>query len=280
MKIQKSILTGVLLGLVFWVQSCKKTEVDTKAPTLTFSSQSPNFSKQLVCGDDQDSVISASSSQIIQSVVTLKDDVELSQLKVEIHSDFDCHEHGGGTTYTAPTRTNRTTTDWEFDKTYTLSGKELKQDVSLSVPANATAGNYHYELNVLDKSGNLLSETYVYTIKITNAVDTREPSLILNNTPPTTASKGSTLTLDGILSDNRPLNLGGNAFVYLTYEFNGNSYNAGSPMEITDATASKAFRLQYTLPTTLATGKYEFTLHASDGVNNQAEVYNFSVNVN
>jgi len=81
----------------------------------------------------------------------LSDNTELRSYKVDIHSNFDGHTH---------TKTATETVDFTYSRSWDVS--ELKNTLvhhhEITIPVNATEGNYHLMVYCTDKAGN---ESYV-----------------------------------------------------------------------------------------------------------------------
>jgi hypothetical protein len=78
------------------------------------------------------------------------DNEMLGSYKIEIHNNFDNHEHD------LKAGDADETVAFAFDKTYDLSGKK-NADVhhhDVKIPENATPGNYHLMVYCMDAAGN------------------------------------------------------------------------------------------------------------------------------
>lgn len=265
MKIHNHILLimAVFLGLV---SSCGPKNVDDTPPALAFLVVSPEPTSDFVCGSEEPVVFHLRSGDTLSLDLRLTDDVELSQYKVDIHTNFDCHGH------------KMNTEDWTVLKTGNLSGKESLLQLRLPVPANVTAGDYHFQIQVLDKAGNDNPAAYIYAIKVLNAADTTPPILnisspIVNSGDVLVLRKGQNITFTGHVADNHPLAEGGNGKLEFFYRSNasGNTFRWGSPVVFTAADGDyKDFSITLPVPNTAANGDYVVTVWAYDGVNNAA----------
>ena len=95
----------------------------------------------------------------------LSDDVMLKSYKIEIHSNFDHHSHGGNS------RAVQETVDFSFNRSYDVSGQKTAHihHHDIVIPANATAGDYHLMVYCTDAAGN---ESYIArNIKLSNEVE-------------------------------------------------------------------------------------------------------------
>lgn len=85
----------------------------------------------------------------------LSDDVMLSSYKVEIHNNFNGHQHEASILKTASS-----TTPFFFQKSWDVSGKKNTKihHHEIIIPEEATPGNYHLVVYCTDLAGN---EAYV-----------------------------------------------------------------------------------------------------------------------
>ncbi|MDR0725866.1 MAG: DUF4625 domain-containing protein [Prevotellaceae bacterium] len=81
-----------------------------------------------------------------------EDDKMLASYKVNIHPNFDGHSH-------AVTKGETETVDFEFEKSWTISGKNTSiHHHEIVIPENATPGHYHLMVYCTDAAGN---ESYI-----------------------------------------------------------------------------------------------------------------------
>lgn len=274
MKINSHTLL-IMAAFIGLLSSCGPKNVDDTAPTLAFIALSPEPTPDFICGAEEQVVFHVRSGDTLSLDLRLSDDVELSQYKVDIHTNFDCHGH------------KMDTEDWVVLQTGNLSGKEYLLQLRLPVPANVTAGNYHFQIQVLDKAGNDNPTAYVYAIKVLNAADTTPPALnisspVVNSGDMLVLRKGQNITFTGNVADNRPLAEGGNGKVEIFYRSNasGNTFRWGSPLVFTAADDDyKDFSLTLPVPNTAANGDYVVTVWAYDGVNNAAPPIIYSARI-
>jgi hypothetical protein len=125
----------------------------------------------------------------------VQDDVELRELKIDIHNNFDGHSHGrlsGGAAF-------------EWDTIIRLGGTSREQEIDVMIPATALAGPYHVGLFVTDASGNQGDSKYL-DFEITSP---SQPSIMLNGLlaypQENDMEPGDTLVLNGTASDNEAL---------------------------------------------------------------------------
>jgi hypothetical protein len=259
-----SLLLIALLGF-----ACKQP-VDVTAPTLELLDTSPVLSNAAICGQPSERVFSLVGGDTLFLDMILRDDVGLSQYKIEIHHNFDCHGHAGKVA------------DWNYLEVVDVSGTEARITRSIPVPEAVSAGAYMYHYQAVDLAGNSNSYAEYYDLLVTNLADEIPPVLTL--TEPggdLEQARGSLLKLRGTVTDNLPLSEGGKGQLLLTYgaEAGGNRFEAGR-WEIPSGTGEQyPFELTFELPQTLVPGPYLFSLNAFDGVNNAANPQRFVVQV-
>jgi hypothetical protein len=269
----------VLSGLLF-AAGCTSS-ADLELPQLQVLRVSPNPRPDTICGQVEPGVYHLTSGDTLALDVLLTDNEALSQLKVDIHANFDCHGHARLGSSAA---SGENTEDWSLLMLENLSGVELEHSLRLVAPANPTSGTYHFQLQVVDKAGNSSPTAYVYSIILHHAADSAAPVLALNSPSPgssLTLPRGAEVRATGTLLDNRPLGDGGNAAVKLTYirQANGNHYTAAESLIPAGTGTSFAYDIRYNLPTTLIPGDYLFQVQAWDGVNNVSQPLTFNVSV-
>ncbi len=141
----KKLIMLVTVGLA--LNSCSKTKdkVDTIYPTIDISAANA-FPQQC-------SIIQKGQSITVR--FTANDNVELGSASIDIHQNFDHHNHS--------TEINTSTLDpvktpvkpFMLMKTFLIpAGKTMHVvEEQISVPADVDAGDYHFMLKVTDKSG-------------------------------------------------------------------------------------------------------------------------------
>lgn len=279
----KSVLSStLLLALLAW--GCGGSdEVDVAAPSMKILSFAPAPAPGAVCGSIEDSVFTVLGGEVLTADLRFSDDRSLSQYKVDIHNNFDCHGHGGAASPgVAVPDVNSQTEDWTVLNIEALSGEMVEEQLQLPVPQNITAGIYHFQIQVLDEAGNDNPLANFYSIKAVNPTDEIAPEVTV--TAPAelsfSAAKGSALTFSGTVSDNYSLSEGGNGVVYLSYTdlSSGNTFGTDA-YAVLGAAVEKDynFNLEYTVPQTLKAGNYQFRIDAHDGVRNTADPVVFEV---
>ncbi len=282
--IKSKLLPLFLFALIFAI-GCQTGDVDTTPPTMEVVSYSPTPMQDEICNAQEDVVFRLNNENELTFDIIFSDDQELSQYKVDIHNNFDCHGHGGGSAPSFPSiDVNGQTTDWTVLDIQDLSGSSHQVSQSFVVPENVTAGNYHFHIQVIDESGNDSPFANFNSIKIKNLQDIVAPeiSVELPNVQNFSANKGDVLRFKGIVTDNFSLSQGGNGVLYLAYTdlSTGNSFNTDVAFPFDNSVSDEfEFDFEYTIPSTLISRTYRFSLGANDGVRNVGEFVFFEVEV-
>ncbi len=232
------------------------TERDKTSPTLQVDYLWPAPVSDSVCGIwETDRVINVASGDTLQMRLIFNDNEGLSQYKIGIHSNFDCHGH------------RNLSEAWTVSEIGALSGLVDTLERALIVPLDAAAGTYHFELLALDASGNELEEYPIYTLQITNTADTLAPTINLSSpVPPITVARGSQLVVAGTAADNLALDFG-RAELRIRMP-NGDNQTVGTYPFAGGTGTLSSFSMAYTIPMNWAPGVYPFTLWVYDGYNN------------
>ncbi len=270
---------------IFVISACGEKTVDTEAPTLTINSSQPMSQSAMVCGETEQGVFILQGGEALSLDLSFTDNIALSQYKVDIHNNFDCHGHGSvAAPSISPPSGSNTTSDWTLLDIVDIGGTTANISRILEVPENVTAGNYHFELQVVDESGNDIPSAYVSSLIVTNPTDQVAPTLTVNEPLSSSFSvaKGEKVRFTGSLTDNYSLSEGGNGVLFLSYKnlSNGNVFLSDAIFPFDNSTStSYDFDFEFTVPTTLIAGDFEFTLGATDGVRNVAESAIFKVDI-
>lgn len=259
-------LTLVILGLVLGMISCQDKPQNQISPTLTkpkitvVSISVPVVSAS-VCNFTFDNVLKVNANSTLLFKIKLEATEQLSQYKIDVHDNFDCHTHA-----------RLEASPWRLLKIATISGVSQLVNEVISVPSDASVGNYHFMINLLDAKGNE-SDYIEYNVIVSNLEDTEAPQLLLN-TPSkdtTTFTAGSVVTFTGTISDNKSLK---NGSVEISY-FNpsGTQFDVIQTLFSSSTTTSFALSETYTLPSNLSIGFYKFRITAFDEKNNKKEIY-------
>jgi len=183
MKIQiKSLLAIFSVALISFSTSCKKDDPDKEAPVIVSVSE-PLDDDTLYTGNE------------LHVELTVTDNEELSQVKIDIHSAEDGHSHGkvADGAY------------WEEIKIITATGTALNMHEHIDIPASAAAGKYHVIITAVDKAGNQSAITE-RDITILNSSDLIAPTIALTSpSAGSSMSAGGMLTIAGSIVDNDEL---------------------------------------------------------------------------
>ena len=265
---------------------CSSEGTDLVPPTFDVVSYIPAPVQAEICGGEEPVVFNVSGGEELSFDAVFNDDVALSQYKIDIHNNFDCHGHGGGSAPSvAVPNVDNQTTDWTVLEIVELSGTSVPTMRSLKVPDNVTAGNYHFHIQVIDESGNDSPFTNFNSIKVKNPIDDIPPQISVEEPASNSFSiqKGEQIRFVGQVTDDRSLSDGGNGVVYLAYTdlSSGNTFNTNVTFPFdADISTTFDFDFEYTVPQTLVSGSYRFSLGANDGVRNVAPFAFFEVEVN
>ena len=270
---------------LFSIWGCGGENVDLNPPTLDVVSYIPAPVEDEICGTQEPVVFRLEGGDKLTLDVVFTDDVALSQYKIDIHNNFDCHGHGGGSApaVSIPNVDNQTT-DWSVLDIQDISGLTSPALRTLNVPDNVTAGNYHFHIQVIDESGNDSPFANFHSLKIKNPLDDVPPQI--DTQVPSensfSAKKGEAIRFAGQVTDNRSLSSGGNGVLYLAYTdlSSGNTFTTDQAFPFDQSIdTSFDFDFEYTVPQTLVSGNYRFSLGANDGVRNVAQFVFFEVEI-
>lgn len=282
---KKKIYPYLIIITAFNLIGCGTEEVDVTPPTMVVNSYTPQPVEDEICGSLEPTVFKLTGGDQLSFNVVFSDDDALSQYKVDIHNNFDCHGHGGGNAPSIPPPdVDNLTTDWSVLEIENLFGISQSVERVFTVPENVTAGNYHYQIQVIDESGNDIPSANFFALKIKNPLDGTEPTIAVEEPAVRnfSAIKGETIRFKGRVTDDRSLSDGGNGVLYLSYTdlSSGNTFSTDQAFvfdENVDDTFD--FDFEYTIPLTLVNGRYNFSLGANDGVRNVAEFQFFEVEI-
>jgi len=176
------------------------------------------------------------------------------------------------------------TIDWTVLDIQDLSGSSAAVDRGFEVPQNVTSGNYHFQIQVVDESGNDDPAANIFTLKIKNPLDEIAPqiSVVEPLAKSFSVAKGESIRFTGQVTDERSLSDGGNGVLFLAYtDLNSGNTFATDQVFVFDENVETTFDFdfEYTVPQTLVAGDYRFSLGANDGVRNVAVFQSFEVGV-
>lgn len=277
---------GLLLVVILGLFGCGDTNIDLDPPTMDELAYKPVPIEDEICGSQEPVVFQLIGGEVLNFDILFEDNLALSQYKVDIHNNFDCHGHGGGSapSVIVPNIDNQTI-DWTVLEIGDITGTSAEVNRSFNVPQNVTAGNYHFHIQVIDESGNDSPFANFYSLKIKNPVDDVPPtiSVVEPMSSSFTVSRGETIRFVGQVTDNKSLSDGANGVLYLAYTSlsSGNTFNTDKAFAF-DADVENVFDFdfEYTVPQTLVSGSYRFSLGANDGVRNVGDFVFFEVELN
>jgi len=278
----RHFLALVLLAS-FVLSAC--SDADTGKPVISDLVITPTPGMGMVCEAEDSLVIAVMTGDSITISMTITDDEQLSQYKIDIHQNFDCHGHA-----------KVATADWEVIDIVEITGTSATVQRTIHVSDSATAGNYHFSIQVADHFGNS-ARIERFSINVLNSDDLIPPTLtvteptsstllfMLNDTMPNDSVAFvpiDTIVFKGTVSDNLELGRGGNGRLELRYWRDSTSnvfqlFNLNF-MEAIDL-QSVDFDFVARVPATLAAGGYIFELRAFDGVNNPATPIRYVVTI-
>lgn len=261
---------AAFLSATLLIQSC--TESDNTSPVIEMIGLSPTPAPGLVCGQMEENVITLSSTDTLEFTFRLTDDKELSQYKIDLHNNFDCHGHSGKTE----------TTDWYVISIEDVVGSDQTITQQLPVPVDVTTGMYHFSIQATDAAGNNAQSTF-FALNVTNADDTEAP--VLSTSVPVSsnfsAQKGTSINFQGTLTDNNLLGAGTNGRLELRYWSTTNQTVVTLFEEDIDNAVTETYNFNFDsdIPSTVADGTYIFELRAFDAVNNPSNTVQFTVEI-
>lgn len=256
------IQCSVIIFCFVLIASCKKDKVDpdidkTVKPTITVVSKNYPTVSEILCNANFDNVLKVSTGNDLKIQFKFKGANKLSQYKIDIHNNFDCHTHGR----------MAASNPWQVLKSVDLNDNEVEVNETLTVPAHASVGNYHFIVQLIDELGNEAVPTE-FNVILLNETDPTPP--VINLTTPNVDSiavaRGNNLSFIGPITDNSSLNGGKVQISYID--------SAGTQFDIQELvfspTQGNSYNLNYTytIPTFSVKGKSVFYVRAFDEVNN------------
>lgn len=235
---------------------------DTDVPLIVLEGEDPRFSTDDICGVPETHVLPLLSAQTLQLDLHFTDDVALSQYKIDIHNNFDCHSHG------------RLLQDgsepWFVSRIEKLEGNAQRIVEKLTVPENVTAGNYHLLIYCLDKVGNE-AQPLVYSMKIQNLNDTAPPVVSVTSPHISGAAirRGETLVFEGSVTDNMDLTGGRMEISY--YDPSNTLFTASQYFFPAGSGKATTFSIPINVEAYARTGLYMYHVRVYDRYNNSSE---------
>lgn len=260
------------LSLFLLYTSCvREGNIDTEPPALEIIEWDPQPREAKICNTIEQSVFKLTDIDTLKAYVRISDEGGLSELKLDIHNNFDCHGH------------RSSTEDWFVQEIITLEGGLFEDWITITPPENVTSGAYHFGLQATDLSGNVTDRTLFYSIDIVNLSDTIPPTMewIHPESSILEVERGDKIWLEGILRDNRNLNLGGNAGIeILSRRLPSGNNMTQHEVDLSDIhDTDYPFGYEFTVPMTWVRDEYELRIFAYDGVRNSAAPISIKLDV-
>ncbi len=178
------------------VSGCDKDrDDDLTPPEIHFVKTVPEITSAEICEAPSDLVLRIAAGGAVELTVRFTDDTELGSAKFDLHNNFDCHGHKN--------------TIWNVIEIIDLSGTEQTVTKTFQSPDDVRPGLYHLGVQVLDAAGQEAPERF-FDLLVVDSADTVPPVISLHSpSEGGTYSKGETLTIEGLLTDETSLATGG-----------------------------------------------------------------------
>lgn len=265
---RKVIIAIAVTVSVILMVACGKETVPPKGEnelSINILETSVPVTSAEVCGVEHNNVLQLTTGQPLVLKMQFKGAEELSQYKIDIHANFDCHGH------------ERPLSEWQYLKVENISGKEATVTESIPLPTETFTGNYHCIIRLIDASGN--EANFVeFSLIVSNSEDSEPPVITLQQpaSDSIVVNKGDILTFQGVVTDNLSLQNGRLEITYV--DASGADYTAIIENFGSSEHDHHTFDRTYEVPAFAATGTAVFTLKAYDKFNNTSE-HKIKVNV-
>jgi hypothetical protein len=253
-----------LLFIITTITACKdkkKNEPNlnnnTSKPSITVVSKNIPTVTENLCDASFNNVLKTNTGNTLQVQFRFQGASNLSQYKIDVHNNFDCHSHGK----------IAASNPWSYLNIVDITGKDVSVTENLIIPANASVGNYHLMIKLIDELGNE-AVPIEFNIILLNPNDSIAPTI--NLTIPTTDSigiaRGSNLNFAGTITDN--LSLNGGKFEVSYTDSAKTSFDIEQVFFSSTQGNSYNLNFNYTIPLYAVKGPSIFYLKAFDEVNN------------
>ena len=262
----------LFFSLLLVLQGCvKEGSIDRNKPTFKVLSFSPEPTYGTICQSFEQAIFMVDDTDTIKMELEFYDEGGLSEAKIDIHNNFDCHGH------------RSQTQDWFLQEVVPLSGVRVVKEILLPVPKNATSGNYHFGLLVSDESGNVTDQTFFYSIQIKNSTDTIAPTieLIAPSNNEISIARGEVLSIIVELKDDKILSVGGNAGI-LILSRRSEGGNVMTQLDISFNNINNNFQrveTSFTIPIVWVRDQYDLIFLGYDGVRNESNEIRLKLNI-
>jgi len=267
----KSFYIPLFIACLFLVFACKKPPKEEEnhsghslplKPEIEIISLQPKEGTEMVCGAEDNRTIRLTSLQLFKLSFNLKAREGLSQYKIDIHHNFDCHGHK---------RTSMgADVPWKVLKIVDITGQQKTIHEELQIPSNVLAGNYHFMLQCVDEKGNE-APLMLYSIIVSNSKDAEVPQIKMDNptTDSITLKKTQPFNLIANITDNDSLGTGRVELSYFDSE--KEEFTVNQLFFQSNTPRSYTYKYVYPFPSFMAFGLYTFVLKVYDKVGNLKE---------
>ncbi len=263
----KAVIFSVILASFLWAcetedPSPSNTQDLPETPEINILSVLPGPQILEICGEDDPNGIALFSTDTLSLTFKMKAFHGLSQYKIDIHSNFDCHTHG--------TRARTQGIPWQVLDIKDVEGQNITVTRKLPVPTDVQAGDYHFMLQALDQKGNE-ADWVLYSLQIQNINDTQSPEIEFINpsNDSISISNAENVHMEMDISDNQDLFGGRIDIMYLNPS--GTEFTAEQYFFPEGTGSQTTYNFSFAFSTTPASGTYIFIIKAFDAVGNEAE---------
>ncbi|MNK02224.1 hypothetical protein D3C87_200440 [compost metagenome] len=250
----KQSILFLLIGLL--AVSCKdskKHPLESEKPVITIVSQSTPTVSEYLCDALFDNVLKVGTGDTLRLTFFFRAENQLAQYKIDAHNNFDCHAHGKSM-------------NWSVLKVADLTGMEATVEEELIIPENASAGNYHLMIRLLDVYG-YEAEVKEFNVIIHNSEDEESPAVTLISPAENGIyHQGDAVHFQGTITDN--LSLESSRYELKFTDAGGQTYNLYEVFYSQGTTTVYTIDTSYTIGPFIAPGAGYFTIKAYDQANN------------
>ncbi len=172
---KKHIIKLIIPVLALFVVSCSSDDdsLDSSAPTIVV--EEPTMHEEFALGDE------------IHFDALFTDDVELASYKIDIHNNFDGHEHRGVVPY-------HNDEPWTYQESFTIPHGNTEYHVHqhIDIPNNILPGDYHFGVILIDAAGN---ESQVY-LEIVIGDDNTDTGIVIDDLNVDDVARGGMIHVD------------------------------------------------------------------------------------
>jgi len=237
----------------------------------------PVMGSDFVCGIKDDRTIKLNSSGVFKLEFNLKAKEGLSQYKIDIHNNFDCHAHkiafDSENYKNVPLNTNAqkvSGTSWKVLKIIDIEGQQKNIVEELQLPSDVIAGNYHFMIQCVDTKGNEASFV-IYNLKVENTGDLEPANIQIVNpsTDSIAVNKGDNVYFSILATDNQNLDEGRIELTYLNPS--STEFTVDQHYFPIGEGKSASYNYTYMIPNFSSIGVHIFVIKVYDKVGNVSE---------